>query len=41
MPDFSRHAEIAAALRTRGMTETEVGKVTAGNWLRVFTEVRA
>ena len=41
MPDFSRHAEIAAALRDRGMTEDEVEKVCAGNWLRVFTAVRA
>src|SRR5579863_573826 len=41
MPDFSRHAEIAAALRARGMTETEVAKVCAGNWLRVFSAVRA
>lgn len=41
MPDFSRHAEIAAALRARGMTEAEVAKVCAGNWLRVFSAVRA
>ena len=41
MPDFSRHAEIAAALRARGMTEDEVAKVCAGNWLRVFRAVRA
>lgn len=40
MPDFSRHAEIAAALRARGMTEEEVTKVCAGNWLRVFQAVR-
>jgi membrane dipeptidase len=40
MPDFSRHAEIAAALRASGMTEAEVAKVCAGNWLRVFSEVR-
>ena len=40
MPDFSRHAEIAAALRARGMTEDEVAKVCAGNWLRVFQAVR-
>jgi membrane dipeptidase len=41
MPDFSRHAEIAGALRARGMTEEEVEKVCAGNWLRVFRAVRA
>ncbi len=41
MPDFSRHAEIAAALSDRGMTEAEVAKVCAGNWLRVFGAVRA
>ncbi|HEX3401173.1 MAG TPA: membrane dipeptidase [Acetobacteraceae bacterium] len=40
MPDFSRHGEIAAALRARGMTEAEVAKVCAGNWLRVFRAVR-
>jgi membrane dipeptidase len=40
MPDFSRHAEIAAALRDRGMSETEVAKVCSGNWLRVFNAVR-
>jgi membrane dipeptidase len=41
LPDFSRHQEIAAALRKRGMTEDEVEKVCAGNWLRVFRSVRA
>lgn len=41
LPDFSRHQEIAAALRDRGMTEGEVEKVCAGNWLRVFRAVRA
>jgi membrane dipeptidase len=41
LPDFSRHQEIAAALRERGMTEDEVSKVCAGNWLRVFRAVRA
>ena len=41
LPDFSRHREIAAALRERGMTEDEVAKVCAGNWLRVFRAVRA
>jgi membrane dipeptidase len=41
MPDFSRHREILAALRDRGLTEEEIWKVSAGNWLRVFREVRA
>ncbi len=41
LPDFSHHQEIAAALRARGMTEDEVAKVCAGNWLRVFRAVRA
>jgi membrane dipeptidase len=41
MPDFSRHGEIPAALRNRGLTEEEIWKVCAGNWLRVFREVRA
>jgi membrane dipeptidase len=41
MPDFSRHIMIAEALRSRGMTEDEVMKVCAGNWLRVFGAVRA
>jgi membrane dipeptidase len=41
MPNFSRHAEIAAALRARGMTEGEVAKVCADNWLRVFRAARA
>jgi membrane dipeptidase len=40
MPDFSRHTEIAAALRAHGMTEAEVMKVCSGNWLRVFRAVR-
>jgi membrane dipeptidase len=40
MPDFSRHAELAEALRARGMTADEVTKVCAGNWLRVFSSVR-
>jgi membrane dipeptidase len=40
MPDFSRHPEIASALRGRGLTEDEVAKVCAGNWLRVFREAR-
>jgi membrane dipeptidase len=41
MPDFSRHHEIADALRRHGMTHDEVTKVCAGNWLRVFRAVRA
>ena len=41
LPDFSRHRQIAEALRQRGMTEDEVAKVCAGNWLRVFRSVRA
>lgn len=41
LPDFSRHAEIAAALRDNGFTEDDVAKVCAGNWLRVFRAVRA
>jgi len=41
LPDFSRHWQIAAALRERGMTENEVEKVCAGNWLRVFRAARA
>ena len=41
MPDFSRHAELAEALRARGMSGEEVAKVCAGNWLRVFRAVRA
>ena len=41
MPDFSRHPEIVAAMRDRGMTAEEVEKVCSGNWLRVFQAVRA
>jgi membrane dipeptidase len=41
LPDFSRHQEIAAALRDRGMTEDAVEQVCSGNWLRVFRAVRA
>ncbi|MDR3537679.1 MAG: membrane dipeptidase [Acetobacteraceae bacterium] len=40
MPDFSRHPEIATALRDRGMTHEEIAKVCSGNWLRVFRTVR-
>jgi membrane dipeptidase len=41
LPDFSRHPEIVMALRQHGLTEDEVAKVCAGNWLRVFRAVRA
>lgn len=41
MPDFARHPEIAMALRDRGMTEQELAKVCAGNWLRMFRAVHA
>jgi membrane dipeptidase len=41
MPDFSRHPELAAALRNRGLTNEEVEKVCSGNWLRVLKAVRA
>lgn len=41
MPDFSRHPEIVAAMRDRGMTAEEVEKVCSANWLRVFRAVRA
>ena len=40
MPDFSRHPELEAALRDRGMSAEEVEKVCSGNWLRVFRTVR-
>ena len=40
MPNFSRHPELAAALRDHGMTEDEAEKVCSGNWLRVFRAVR-
>jgi membrane dipeptidase len=40
MPDFSRHQELATALRDSGLTPAEVEKVCAGNWLRVFHAVR-
>jgi membrane dipeptidase len=40
MPDFSRHPQIAVALRGQGLTEDEVDKVCYGNWLRVFRTVR-
>jgi microsomal dipeptidase-like Zn-dependent dipeptidase len=41
MPDFSRHPEIVAALRDRGLTKEEIEKVCSGNWLRVLRSVRA
>jgi membrane dipeptidase len=40
MPDFSRHADLARAMRERGMSEPEVEQVCAGNWLRVFRAAR-
>jgi membrane dipeptidase len=40
MPDFSRHPQIAAALRDRGLTQQEVQKVCSDNWLRVLRAVR-
>jgi len=40
MPNFSRHPELEAALRDRGMSADEVEKVCSGNWLRVFRAVR-
>jgi membrane dipeptidase len=41
MPDFSRHPQLAAALRDRGLDQQEVDKVCSGNWLRVLRAVRA
>lgn len=41
MPDFSRHPDIAAALRAGGLNTEEVAKVCAGNWLRVFRAARS
>jgi membrane dipeptidase len=41
MPNFSRHPEIAAALRDRGLNQEEIAKVCSDNWLRVFRSVRA
>jgi len=40
MPDFTRHKDIATALREGGLNAEEVAKVCAGNWLRVLREVR-
>lgn len=40
MPDFSRHPELEAALRDRGLSADEVEKVCSGNWLRVLRSVR-
>ena len=40
MPDFSRHPQLEAALRNRGLSNEEVEKVCSGNWLRVLKEVR-
>jgi membrane dipeptidase len=41
LPDFSRHPDIATALRDSGMTPAEVEKICSGNWLRVFRAARA
>jgi membrane dipeptidase len=41
LPDFSRHGEIAAALRAGGLSAEETAKVCATNWLRVFAAARA
>lgn len=41
MPNFSRHPELTAAMRDRGMTPEEIEKVSSGNWLRVLRAVRA
>jgi membrane dipeptidase len=41
MPDFTRHAEFADKLRRSGLSEADVAKVCAGNWLRVFAAARA
>lgn len=41
MPDFSRHPDIVAALRDRGLNQEEIAKVCSDNWLRVFKAVRA
>jgi membrane dipeptidase len=40
MPDFSRHAEIAAALRSGGLSVEEAEKICATNGLRVFRAAR-
>ena len=40
MPDFSRHADLARAMRERGMNAEEVEQVCSGNWLRVFRAAR-
>jgi membrane dipeptidase len=40
MPNFARHHELAEALVRRGMSAAEVEQVCAGNWLRVFSDVR-
>ncbi|OYV34018.1 MAG: hypothetical protein B7Z80_22400 [Rhodospirillales bacterium 20-64-7] len=41
MPDFSRHPELVAAMRDRGMRQQEIDQVCHGNWLRVLRTVRA
>jgi membrane dipeptidase len=40
MPDFTRHQEFADKLRRSGLSEDDVAKVCAGNWLRVFAAAR-
>ena len=40
MPDFSRHPQIAEALRAGGLNAEETAKICAGNWLRVFAAAR-
>jgi membrane dipeptidase len=40
MPNFTRHPQLEAALRDRGLTQEEVEKVCSGNWLRVLKAVR-
>lgn len=41
MPDFSRHGELRDAMAGRGFSAEDIAKVCAGNWLRVFRDVRA
>ena len=41
MPDFSRHLQLVAAMRDRGMHQQEIDKVCHGNWLRVLRAVRS
>ena len=41
MPTFANHPKLPEAMRARGMRDDEIHKICAGNWLRVFQEVRA